>query len=302
MKNKMITQIYEIQTPEEAEKCLALGVDRIGSVLLSEDSRHQKPIREVIRLSEGTSAQNTLIPLFGGDNLYRALDYYRPHFVHLCENLTDRNGREVITDGFLKTQSDLKQRFPQIGIVRSIPIPLKDVSPDFPFLKIAKIFEPFTDCFLIDTWIGEEPVEGYVGITGMTCDWERARRLVLQSDIPVILAGGLSPDNVYDALLRVIPAGADSCTHTNETDVRGQTVRFRKDFKKVARFVDEVHKADNALSQKREFLRNKIIQLRAELEEREAALPAHSIRPHQLLAIEELEEEISSLEKELDEN
>ncbi len=33
--------------------------------------------------------------------------------------------------------------------------------------------------------------------------------------------------------------------------------------------------------------------------EREKALPAHSIRPHQLLAIEELEEEIARLEAEI---
>ena len=33
--------------------------------------------------------------------------------------------------------------------------------------------------------------------------------------------------------------------------------------------------------------------------DREAALPAHSIRPHQLLVIEELEEEIERKQKEL---
>jgi hypothetical protein len=40
-------------------------------------------------------------------------------------------------------------------------------------------------------------------------------------------------------------------------------------------------------------LREDISRLKAELTEREAALPAHSVRPHQLLAIEDLEEEIS---------
>ncbi len=39
--------------------------------------------------------------------------------------------------------------------------------------------------------------------------------------------------------------------------------------------------------------------VRAELAERRASLPAHSIRPHQLLAIEDLEERLASLEKEL---
>ena len=40
----------------------------------------------------------------------------------------------------------------------------------------------------------------------------------------------------------------------------------------------------------------KIAALKAELEERRKSLPAHSIRPHQLLILEELEEEIERLE------
>ena len=48
-----------------------------------------------------------------------------------------------------------------------------------------------------------------------------------------------------------------------------------------------------------ETLEREIEALRAELREREKALPAHSIRPHQLLAIEELEEKIRSLEQKL---
>jgi hypothetical protein len=51
----------------------------------------------------------------------------------------------------------------------------------------------------------------------------------------------------------------------------------------------------------------KIVNLKKEIKEliekkkdREAALPAHSIRPNQLLVIEELEEEIDRKQKELE--
>jgi ribosomal protein L29 len=46
-----------------------------------------------------------------------------------------------------------------------------------------------------------------------------------------------------------------------------------------------------------EELQEDISRLKAELAEREAALPAHSVRPHQLMTIEELEEEISMKEE-----
>jgi hypothetical protein len=47
------------------------------------------------------------------------------------------------------------------------------------------------------------------------------------------------------------------------------------------------------------LLRQEIARLKREKADREKALPAHSIRPHQLLVIEELEEEIERKQKEL---
>jgi len=46
-------------------------------------------------------------------------------------------------------------------------------------------------------------------------------------------------------------------------------------------------------------LQQEINKLKLDKADREAALPAHSIRPHQLLIIEELEEEMERKEKEL---
>jgi archaellum component FlaC len=50
----------------------------------------------------------------------------------------------------------------------------------------------------------------------------------------------------------------------------------------------------------RKTLEGKLKQLRAELEERTASIPIHSMRPHQLIRIEELEEEINEIEEKLD--
>jgi len=52
---------------------------------------------------------------------------------------------------------------------------------------------------------------------------------------------------------------------------------------------------------KKERLLEEIEELKARLRDREAALPAHSVRPHQVQEIEELEEEIARLEKMLGE-
>lgn len=54
------------------------------------------------------------------------------------------------------------------------------------------------------------------------------------------------------------------------------------------------------MTESREAIETKIAELKAELQERRSALPAHSIRPHQLLILEELEEEIAVLQAKLE--
>jgi len=244
----MIVQIYEIQSPQEAEKCIELGVDHIGSVILSQDGWRVRVLREVTRITARTEIKNSLIPLFqDSDTIYRAIDYYRPDYMHFCESLTDNDGKEVELNRFFQFQLNMKEKFPEIGIMRSIPIPEEGSSLDLPTLDIARVLEPVTDIFLTDTWLGEEPVRGYIGITGKKADLEIARELVLQSKTPVILAGGLSPGNVYDALIKVLPVGGDSCTHTNMVDEEGNPIRFKKDFRKVEKFVKEVRRAEERI-------------------------------------------------------
>ncbi|MFB6146447.1 MAG: phosphoribosylanthranilate isomerase [Halobacteriaceae archaeon] len=47
------------------------------------------------------------------------------------------------------------------------------------------------------------------GGTGRTHDWERSRTLVAETDVPVLLAGGLTPTNVTEAVRTVGPYAVD---------------------------------------------------------------------------------------------
>lgn len=225
-----------------------MGVDHVGSTLLYESDWKQPGVKEAIGASKGTGVKNSIIPLFSKmDTLSRLLDYYQPDFIHLCEDLTDNQGQEINLDEYVSMQSKLKEKFPEVGIIRSIPIPGKGLTPDFPTLKIARRLESVSDLFLTDTWLGEGPVKGFIGITGKLCDLVLAKNLVFQTKIPVILGGGLSPENVYEALMEVSSAGADSCTHTNKRDGEGNPIRFKKDFDRVKKFIKEVRRAEKDL-------------------------------------------------------
>ena len=70
----------------------------------------------------------------------------------------------------------------------------------------------------------------------------------------MILAGGLSPENVFEALLEICPSGADSCSRTNKVDRDGKVIRFQKDFKRVKEFVQAVRRAEKAIGETTEGL------------------------------------------------
>ncbi|MBP1686761.1 MAG: phosphoribosylanthranilate isomerase, partial [Deltaproteobacteria bacterium] len=89
------------------------------------------------------------------------------------------------------------------------------------------------DAFILDTF---DPQTGAAGATGKTHDWRFSRRRVERSQRPVILAGGLTPENARRAILEVQPAGVDA--HTGVEDARG-----RKSRDKVERFLSEAQAA-----------------------------------------------------------
>lgn len=60
------------------------------------------------------------------------------------------------------------------------------------------------DAYVADTYSKEAP-----GGTGRVGNWEAVRALVQSTATPVLLAGGLNPDNVRDALRAVNPWGVD---------------------------------------------------------------------------------------------
>lgn len=68
------------------------------------------------------------------------------------------------------------------------------------------------------------------GGTGETHDWRRTREFVRTIDVPIVLAGGLTPDNVTRAVETVRPFGVDVASGVEHEG-------GRKDHEAVERFV-----------------------------------------------------------------
>ena len=207
---QVLVQIYEIQEPGEAEAVAALGVDRIGTVVLSREGWKAPVLRETVQAVQRAAVKGGLIPLFDDrQTVFRLLDYYQPDFIHFCEALSpfpaDRQAVIRQCDILIALQQAVRERFPTVEIMRSLSLP----RPGIPgveaimanILAVMEKLAPMSDSFLLDTLQGapgdrqKQPVTGFVGITGETCDWQIARRVVAQSPTPVILAGGLDDGN-----------------------------------------------------------------------------------------------------------
>ena len=83
--------------------------------------------------------------------------------------------------------------------------------------------------FLLDSNAREK-----YGGTGLTFDWNLARPIA--EKFPVIIAGGLNPENVGRAIKLIKPWGVDVST--------GVETKGAKDMKKIFKFIEAVRKAD----------------------------------------------------------
>ena len=204
----MITQIYTVRTPEEALAVAKAGADHLGTFPKSKmgadgvDGLEMcKKICDALR-GVATSVMITLDDT--PEECIRQAVYCKPDIVHVC-------GDEYFATPELC--AELKKAVPGIRVMQAIPVG----GPES--VEMAKKYAEFCDLLILDT--NSENVPG-IGAAGETHDWNLDKAIVDAVDIPIIIAGGLDPENVADAIRLVKPWGVDSCTRTNLPKRPGQ--------------------------------------------------------------------------------
>jgi phosphoribosylanthranilate isomerase len=115
----------------------------------------------------------------------------------------------------------VRAALPHLKIIKAVNV----TGPEA--LGQARALERHVDAIILDTY---DPESGRHGATGKTHDWKISRDIVAAVRAPVILAGGLTADNVADAIRIVHPWGVD--VHTGIEDGEG-----RRDLEKMRAFV-----------------------------------------------------------------
>jgi phosphoribosylanthranilate isomerase len=217
----MIVQIYEITSPEEGKKVAELGIDFIG-VVAGEGKYYAGEMsfnktREIFSVLPKTSKRVVLSLSNDLKELSEVITNTNPDILHMAAMPNSLSLTNAI---------NLKKHFPKIEIMRSIPV------IDKSSIELAKQYEGVADYLLLDSYKKEA---SQFGITGEIHDWNISREIVASVNIPVILAGGLGPNNVAEAIKAVNPAGVDSKTKTDQDNGKGKDLTKVSEFVKIAK-------------------------------------------------------------------
>ena len=117
---------------------------------------------------------------------------------------------------------------------RNIGVPVIkafQVGADF---AVHKISSYYVEQILLDTLAA-----GQVGGTGKAFDWQQGADLIAQIHQPVLVAGGLTPDNVGEAIRLMKPQGVDVSG--------GVETGGSKDNEKIRQFIQAVRRSEGVV-------------------------------------------------------
>ncbi len=115
-----------------------------------------------------------------------------------------------------------------VKLIKTIPVPA-DVDPE-ELIVFVKNLNGIVDAVLLDT-----AFDGKTGGTGVRHNWQVSSEVALNAGMPVILAGGLNPQNVRDAIISVRPYAVDTAS--------GVETGGKKDEMKIVDFINNARVA-----------------------------------------------------------
>ncbi|MDE3115086.1 MAG: phosphoribosylanthranilate isomerase [Pseudomonadota bacterium] len=218
----MKVQIYALTSVPDAIATVDAGANLIGVVAENGGEVVEDCSAEQARaIFAAVEDRATTIALSLGtdvERIARMVAATRPHILHLA-------ARELPLDVVEKIKA-------RIGGVKLMMAVLVD-GPGA--LAVARDYARLADYLILDSGSSTSPV---TGATGQPHDWNISARIVAESPVPVVLAGGLSPENVAEAVRIVRPWAVDSFTRTDRPGQRGV-----KDPQRVRAFAENARAA-----------------------------------------------------------
>ncbi|GBE54111.1 MAG TPA: phosphoribosylanthranilate isomerase [Euryarchaeota archaeon] len=198
---------------EDIELAAQLGADYVGVIVdVPVDTPRNIDSEKAATIFEELPFTTVGVAVIMPQSIKEALDLYitlRPEFLQIHNNVEPKFIHEI------------KINVP-CNIIKTIHV------EDEHSIKEAKRHQRWADAILLDT-----PSKTGGG-SGKTLDWDIAREIVVALDKPVILAGGLTPNNVAEAIEAVKPFAVDVSSGVESQLGRKDPEKLEK-FIKIAR-------------------------------------------------------------------
>ncbi|MBA4405659.1 N-(5'-phosphoribosyl)anthranilate isomerase [bacterium] len=217
---KNLIQIAGVIDKEEAEMLMDAGVDYLGFPLRLAVNKEDLTEDEAVEVIKIITPPHRAVLITYLDKAEEIISFCKK----LNVNIVQLHGR-ISKEELEKT----KLLEPRLEIFKSLVV----AENNYPELvNMVATLSPWIDAFITDTF---DSATGAEGATGNTHDWSISKKLVEISPKPVIIAGGLNPSNIKNAILKIHPAGVD--VHTGVESKDG-----RKNYELVNKFVEESKK------------------------------------------------------------
>lgn len=224
-------KICGVMTPDDARLAVAAGADCIGLNFVAGSPRHlEKSAAHSIRMA--VPAGVALVGVFAGataDEIRRTAEAVGLDAVQLHGHLAAEADHAGPVD-----PPELCRDLAPIPVIRAVRLETKPPSDDplasaRRWITAARHLGHPPLLAIVDASVSRETTAGQLGGTGAVVDWA-ALASTRPLDIPMALAGGLTPDNVAAAI-------AASGLRAVDTASGVETTLGRKDVDKLRRFV-----------------------------------------------------------------
>ncbi|MBE6506754.1 MAG: phosphoribosylanthranilate isomerase [Methanocorpusculum parvum] len=201
-------------TRDDLEIAVTAGADAVGFIVgtthTSEDSLSPAEARAMIRSLPPFVSGVVVTHLTDADDLVRIVEETGCSVLQIQDSVP------------VETLVLLREQFSYLFLIKAVHV-LDESAVD-----TAKSFEPYADAVLLDSRTADR-----IGGTGITHDWSISAKVVEAVSKPVILAGGLRPENLAAAMSVVKPYAVDVHSGVKRDGVR--------DFDRTRDFVRIAH-------------------------------------------------------------
>lgn len=223
-------QIYSIVNYNEAVQVMDAGADHIGLVPMQTGGvpAHRVPYDVVDKIfaeakSRGVKAVAIMLNK-DPEEIFFIVKRIKPDILHIA-------GIDfTATPEFAER---LHRECPGVELMQAILV-------DGPgAIDRAKKYAKYCDYLLTDTGLAKDTG---IGASGKTHDWSIDEAIVNSVNVPVIIAGGLGPDNVKECIEQIKPFGVDSLSKTSYKFEDGRVEKNIPAVQKFCKIADETSK------------------------------------------------------------